>query len=199
MFWFLNEQTMERSFHQPLSNHAHAAAEQRLWCVQSVVLSKTNACVSERKVVCSVEEKWRLSCNYLRKVLFSLKCRASGRLSQHWQGFMQLIILVVYLVSSSQEHALGVVLSRSTSKSRRGFCSNSSGVLDQKTTITQYTSWCFSTTCGSTCLVSWLGWSHAVVQEGRWSGDCCAWSGWQCLPTSSIPAILFLNFMGDAL
>ena len=39
----------------------------------SVVLSKINACVSERKVVCNVKqigEKWGLSCNDQTKGLF---------------------------------------------------------------------------------------------------------------------------------
>ena len=40
--------------------------------------------------------------------------------------------------ASFMPRALGVVLS--TSKSRRGGCSNSGDLLDQKTTITQYTS-----------------------------------------------------------
>ena len=49
--------------------------------LRSVVLSKITVCVSERKVVCSVEqvgEKWRLSWNDWKKTSVSLNCRAWG-------------------------------------------------------------------------------------------------------------------------
>ena len=66
------------------------------------------------------------------------------------------------LPSQIEPRALGVVLSRSTSKSRRGRCSNS-GDLDQKTTIAHHTSWClfFHDVWINFLRVSSLGWSRA--------------------------------------
>ena len=55
---FFNERTIERSFHHPLSGKpcTHCSRTKVMKCVDlhSVVLSKINACVLERNVVCSV-------------------------------------------------------------------------------------------------------------------------------------------------
>ena len=40
---------------------------------------------------------------------------------------------------------------------------------------------CFSTTFESSCSISSLVWSRAIVLERRWSRDRCALSGWQCI------------------
>ena len=98
--------------------------------------------------------------------------------------------------------ALGVVLRRSTSKSRRGCCSYTGNVLDQKTTITQqYTSRCLFF---HDVWITFLGFIVGLISH------CCSrralverslYSKWLTMsfPTSSIPAILFLNFADDAL
>ena len=79
-------------------------------CVHSVVLSKINACVSGRKVVCSVkqiDEKLKLLCNDQRKVLFSLKVRSSKltRLCATHHSYS--------LSRQIKPRALGVILSTS--------------------------------------------------------------------------------------
>ena len=60
---------------------------------------------------------------------------------------------------------------------------------------------CFSTTFGSTFSVSALGWSRAVVQEGRWSRDRSLGLKWLTIffPTSGIPTSLFFNSVDVAL
>ena len=121
----------------------------------------------------------------------SLECRAWGSSWQLWQGFMQRIIF--RLPSQIKSRAPGVVLI--TSKSRRGRCSNSVDVLDQKTTITQYTSWCLFF---HDVWVNFLGFIVGLISR------CCSRRAlverslcleWLTMffPTSSIPAILFLN------
>ena len=108
MFWFLKERTIERSFHQPLSDKpcTHCNWTKVMNCVDlhSVVLSKINTCVSERKVVCRGWRKVETFMQWLEKS--SVFTRAWGRSSQHWQGSVQRIIPIVYLVRSisSQEH-----------------------------------------------------------------------------------------------
>ena len=97
--------------------------------------------------------------------------------------------------------ALGVILS--TSKSRRLSCCNLRAVatswIKRRHSLSTSAVVCLSTTFGSTFSVSSLGWSRAVVQEGRRLRDRCAWSGWQCrFQRPAFPAILFLNFADDA-
>ena len=80
-------------------------------CVHSVVLSKINACVSGRKVVCSkqIDEKLKLLCNDQRKVLFSLKVRS-------FKSKLTRLCATHHSYSLSRQikpRALGVVLSTS--------------------------------------------------------------------------------------
>ena len=95
--------------------------------------------------------------------------------------------------------ALGVILS--TSKSRRLGCSNSGDVLDQKTTLTQYICWCLSF---HDVWINFLGFIVGLISRccsRRASVErslCLKWLT-MFFPTSSIPAILFLNFADDAL
>ena len=95
--------------------------------------------------------------------------------------------------------ALGVILS--TSKSRRLGCSNSGDVKDQKTTLTQYICWCLSF---HDVWINFLGFIVGLISRccsRRASVDrslCLKWLT-MSFPTSSIPAILFLNFADDAL
>ena len=142
MFWFLNERTIERSFHQPVSDkpRTHCSRTKVMKCVDlnSVVLSKINACVSERKVVCRLEKSGDFHAMIREKFCFTQV--------QGLRSFKSTLTrLHVLHHSKSLPHQIklrapGVELS--TSKLRRGRCSNSADVLDQKTTITQYTSWC---------------------------------------------------------
>ena len=83
----------------------------------------------------------------------------------------------------------------------RGRGSNSGDVLDQKTTITQYTSWrlffydVWITFLGFIVgLISRCCLRRALVERSQ----CLKWPT-MSFPTSSIPAILFLNFADDAL
>ena len=94
--------------------------------------------------------------------------------------------------------ALGVF---STSKSRRLCCFNSGDVLDQKTTLTQYTCWCLSF---HDVLINFLGFIVGLISRccsRRASVERSLCLKWLIMsfPTSSIPAILFLNFPDDAL
>ena len=95
--------------------------------------------------------------------------------------------------------ALGIILS--TSKSRRLGCCNSGDVLDQKTTLTRYICWCLSFhdvwinfLCFIVGLISRCCSRRASVERSL----CLKWLT-MSFPTSSIPAILFLNFADDAL
>ena len=94
---------------------------------------------------------------------------------------------------------IGVILS--TSKSRRLGCCNSGDVLDQKTTLTQYICWCLSF---HDVGINFLGFIVGLISRcfsRRASVErslCLKWLTMSS-PTSSIPAILFLNFANDAL
>ena len=98
-----------------------------------------------------------------------------------------------------KQRALGVILS--TSKSRRLGCCNSGDVLDQKTTLTQYICWCLSF---HDVWINFLGFIVGLISRccsRRASVErslCLKWLT-MSFPTSSIPAILFLNFADDAL
>ena len=101
--------------------------------------------------------------------------------------------------------ALGAILS--TSKPRRFQrgsmlgCCNSGDVLDQKTTLTQYICWCLSF---HDVWINFLGFIVGLISRccsRRASVErslCLKWLT-MSFPTSSIPAILFLNFADDAL
>ena len=95
--------------------------------------------------------------------------------------------------------ALGVILS--TSKSRRLGCCNSGDVLDQKTTLTQYICWCLSF---HYVWINFLGFIVGLISRccsRRASVErslCLKWLT-MSFSTSSIPAILLLNFADDAL
>ena len=95
--------------------------------------------------------------------------------------------------------ALGVMLS--TSKSRRlGGC-NSGDVLDEKTTLTQYICWCLSF---HDVWINFLGFIVGLIscccsRRASVERALCLKRLTMSFPTSSIPAILFLNFADDAL
>ena len=118
MFWFLKERTVDwRSFHQPLSDEActHCSKTKVMKCVHSVVLSKINACVSERKAVCSVKRKVETFMQWSDKSSgFTQVQGLESFKSTLTRLFMQRIIPIVY--RQIKPRALGVVLS--TSKSR---------------------------------------------------------------------------------
>ena len=89
--------------------------------------------------------------------------------------------------------ALGVVLRRSTSESRRGRCSNSGDVLDQKTATTQYTRLCLFF---HDVWITFLGFivgliSHCCSRRTLVERSLCSKWLTMSFPTSSIPAILF--------
>ena len=96
--------------------------------------------------------------------------------------------------------ALGVILSTSKSRRRLGCC-NSGGVLDQKTTLTQYICWCLFF---HDVWINFLGFIVGLISRccsRRASVErslCLKWLT-MSFPTSSIPAILFLNVADDAL
>ena len=95
--------------------------------------------------------------------------------------------------------ALGVILT--ASKSRRLGCCNSGDVLDQKTTLTRYICWCLSF---HDVWINFLGFIVGLISRccsRRASVErslCLKWLT-MSFPTSSIPAILFLNFADDTL
>ena len=141
-----------------------------------------------------LREKWRLSCNEKEKS--SVFTQVQGL------GSFRSTLTRLYATHHSRQikpRTLGVVLS--TSKSRKGRCSNSGDVLDQKTTIAQYTSRClffhdvWITFLGFIVgLISRCCSRRALVERSL----CLKWLT-MSFPTSSIPAILFLNFADDAL
>ena len=109
-------------------------------CVHSVVLSKINVCVSERKEVCTAVV------NRLEKsVVFHAMIREKFWVFIQVQGLGSFKSTLTRLYATHHSfslpeprqikpRALGVILS--SSKSRRLGCCNSGDVLDQRTTLT---------------------------------------------------------------
>ena len=109
-----------------------------------MVLSKINACVSERKVVCTaVVNRLEKSVDFHAMIRETFWFHSSAGL-----GVVQVIADKALCNAAKasfrclpeprqiKPRALGAILS--TSKSRRLGCCNSGDVLDQKTTLTQY-------------------------------------------------------------
>ena len=130
MLWFLNERTIERSFHQPCT---HCSRTNVMKCVHSVVISKTNACVLERKVVCTAVV------NRLEKVSTFMQWleKSSGFTQVQGLGSLKSTLTRLYATHHSfslpesrqiNPRALGVILSNSKSRtSRLGGCNSGDG------------------------------------------------------------------------
>ena len=124
-FDFLTNEPIERSFHQPLSDKpwTHCSRTKVMKCVDlhSVVLSKIDTSVSERKVVSSVKpigKKWRLFMQWLEKSSLSTQVQGLGSLKSTLTRF-HATHNSYSLPRHLKPRALGVVLSSIVKIARR--------------------------------------------------------------------------------
>ena len=195
MLWFFNERTIECSLHQPLSDEActHCSKTKVMKWVHSVVLSKINACVSERKVVCSVKRKVETFMQWHReKFCFHLSA-GLGVVQVNTDKTFYATHHSHSLPRQIKPRALGMTVALSTSKLRRGSSSNMHqwrrpGSRDDNHSVHQL------------MFVFPRPLDH-LSRFHRWVDLALLFKKGVTMPfpTSSVPAILFLNFADDAL